>query len=664
MIKIRVIGDSSSSGIGLYEYCYPYILSKKLDSFADFEVINYSVPALTSSDACRFYHTKIKKRHTDFLVLYLGHNEGGFLPYKGPYTHISRIYKLFPPYDSRRSHLTEFKIRNKYEFSKSLPSVSIANNPNDFYYNMLSILKAAVKNGTKTILINPVGNERYLSGVGSSNICYIKYINHFDSVGDKLISVDDETTLLIQAIRDQENGDFQKAIKIYERLCYSKNEVVEFVVKNNMAVCYSSIDCAKSEEILLGLVDKPKYYNSVVYANLSLLYDQINDKEKSKHYQKMSYENDFSLYRIRPQYREVIHNLSNRCNVFYIDLEKLLSVDDDFIDYCHPTYSGYDKIASAIARYIEDQTKETKIQIKSKYRNVFINPNYYFNKNESLVDYFVMDFKLSKETINAELSKMLNKNDQIDKKYEYQGGLQKNILQNYLINFINVNKSHPIFTVKLDLFGSYAPLSHEILNFPEFYIYRILLNYYTLFEDEEIARKCHIPLGISEYLFSSEIYRNFILRNNKHPLEMELNISLDYLTSIEEKIINTLKHGDIFTNTLPLRQKTIMYWYMREAFRYGSHSRFSVFYKRWEIDKIIEAVIVSFVIAFQNMLEIRYEAYRYILNNMILLLDAHEKNIKNCLINYNKKSLDQYETELETIKLGVLSDIITVLKFE
>lgn len=73
--EIVVLGDSSSSGLGPRNRCYPAKLSQSLSEIGDFGVTNYAVPGFTSADANRLFREVIRPKSPEYLIIYLGNNE-------------------------------------------------------------------------------------------------------------------------------------------------------------------------------------------------------------------------------------------------------------------------------------------------------------------------------------------------------------------------------------------------------------------------------------------------------------------------------------------------------------------------------------------------------------------------------------------------------------
>ena len=130
---------------------------------------------------------------------------------------------------------------------------------------------------------------------------------------------------------------------------------------------------------------------------------------------------------------------------------------------------------------------------------------------------------------------------------------------------------------------------------------------------------------------------------------MPLFIKKDYQDEIEKKIYFSLKNNkEIFKNNIFERTKTIMSWYTRESFRYGTLSRKSMLYERFKIDKLMESLIVLITIDFKiNGKKIKvYEKIYDLLNSLI---NIHENQIDNFL-SHHEFNDSIYNKQLEEIE--------------
>ena len=645
---ISIIGDSSSSSIGDDKFTYPKVLYNKILSEEKCEIKNYSVPGITSSDAKALYFNKISKDKNDILIIYLGNNESAYGNYKGYKSHFNwSINKFFL---AKKQYNKKFFLRDKFRFSYKFSNSNISNSNSDFKNNLESILKNAIKKNTFVILINPIANKFFPSGSGATNFEFFKLINFNDKVSSILKGTDEYSNQLIKGIAHQENREYDKSIEIYNSIIKNNDGILNLIAQNNSAAIYFEKDRYRSKNILTNLLNKYEEYDPIIYYNLYLLEKNFNKIESEK-YLNNSYLKDFSLYRIQKEYRNVISELRNKYRVSYLDLLDVLK-QEDFIDYCHPSSKGHINIADKVFEIIKRKDKFFTDCSGNNFTQELVSPDYFYGPTQNYLDYNFIEKKISKKTITKNLSYLLNK-------YNFNDFLSPKLFDKYsknedlccIINFIKSNINHPIFTQSLISQELYGPYQNEIFSLPENYIHRIIF-YYIIFFEKNILGK---STKMKEFKFSSNFYNKIILSNIKYPKNLPLFIKKDYQDEIEKKIYFSLKNNkEIFKNNIFERTKTIMSWYTRESFRYGTLSRKSMLYERFKIDKLMESLIVLITIDFKiNGKKIK--VYEKIYNLLNSLINIHENQIDNFLSHHEfndsiyNKQLKEIEKDFNLI---------------
>ena len=350
MKTVAILGDSSSSGIGLAEDCYPYQITGLLKEKQGLQIKNYAVPGLTSSDAAAFYHSRVEFSGADVLIIYLGNNEGAAgdsKPFRNYhfksllfFFKVGQRSKVLKPFDSKRKNF--FRYEESFEPS---PVVS----PLDFKKNIESIIVHAKKRGTKVVLICPVANRYFTSGLGCANFGFIKNIDSQEKIAGQLRPIDEGSKILIEGIRCQEEGLHTAMLQHYDGLINTKGNLLSFLAGHNRAIFGAIKDPENSEQQMLSLLGQYRQYDAVIYYNLYLLNRSKGDWPRAEHYLHLSYEQDGSLYRVKDQYRDVILHLAKEHSLDCLDLKQVLDADD-FIDYCHPTAEGHAKIAFSLKK--------------------------------------------------------------------------------------------------------------------------------------------------------------------------------------------------------------------------------------------------------------------------------------------------------------------------
>lgn len=116
----------------------------------------------------------------------------------------------------------------------------------------------------------------------------------------------------------------------------------------------------------------------------------------------------------------------------------------------------------------------------------------------------------------------------------------------YLVQFLNKNDEHAIFNAALDLSGPHAPYSLEILNFPEFYLYRLLYNYLLAFEARGLAVRLSVVDACNRLLLPARQYSRLILRHNDASLIAKIDLSVPYLHNIEIRLRAATGDGHLY----------------------------------------------------------------------------------------------------------------------
>ena len=196
-------------------------------------------------------------------------------------------------------------------------------------------------------------------------------------------------------------------------------------------------------------------------------------------------------------------------------------------------------------------------------------PNYVNNPADTFIGYYCIDSQIEPRRIANRLAALL------DGKASAVGAGDE--IGQCLENFLSVNRRHPIFTDNLDLRGSLTPRSHEILSFPEYFLYRTLYNYARAFEENALEDRLLCGARLRDVRLSAADHARIILRQGSDPLEMGLDVSREYHDAIVAKIRKQLALADqMYRICIGERVRTTMKWYTREALRFGTQSRTSM----------------------------------------------------------------------------------------
>jgi hypothetical protein len=358
----------------------------------------------------------------------------------------------------------------------------------------------------------------------------------------------------------------------------------------------------------------------------------------------LAYDDDSSVYRVKQAYRNVIAKCT-ASDVEVLDLQPILQ-PHQFVDYCHPNEQGHDAIAHALAALIRANLPANGRSQSSRYELALPSPNYLNNPADTLIDYYCIDWPIAPSHIAKSLAALLDAKSSA-------AGTDGEIGQ-CLENFLRVNRRHPIFADNLDLRGSLTPRSHEILSFPEYFLYRILYNYARAFEKSALEDRLSCGALLRPVRLSAEDYQRLILRHDDDPLEMELDLSRAYYEAIIAKIRKQLASADqIYRVCIGGRVRTTMTWYTREALRFGTQSRTSMLYARWEIEKLVEGLVVAAVIADTRGEPRKLTESDRLLADVLSLLQVHERHVRLYHEDPQAFSVSAYRADLAAVQQSI-----------
>jgi tetratricopeptide (TPR) repeat protein len=639
LIEIRVVGDSSSSGIGAGKVCYPHHLfrSLRLRAHHDFRLVNYSVPGLTSADAARLCYSAAFQGSYDYLVVYLGNNERACTAPKG----VARFWRrrLLGARNRGRALRSPLLEGRPYDFRPDLPPARPIP-PDVFGKNLSLMIGSARKAGASVVLIEPIANTRFPAGIHAINGLFFKHIGLVETTGRLLEGTDPQSDTLVEAIRLHEKGSLDEARGLYARLAESADPLVAFIARHNRVTCLD--DRCRAIEGLSELLGTFPLYDSIVLYNLSRLCRKGGDQSEAERYLEAAAERDGSSYSVTRPYRAVIERLAMERGLPLIDLASILE-PAHFIDYCHPTAAGHRRIAQELAAVLS-RPMESRVEGRHSYEDRFVSPNA-FSEDADLITYYQIDRDLSPEQIRAALKRTMSGD------WARPG---RDELASFLERFFAFNDAHAAFGLDLDVLGAHLPLSHEVLSFPEFYLYRLLRGYGIAFEEQGLATRIGVDHVCPRLLLCASRYEDLILRHNQSTLDIELNLGLGYLRSIESRL-RRAPHDAAFTNRIEERIKTLGVWYTREAFRYGTQSRLSMLYDSWALERIAEAVGVAAVIAAHHGFSQRLQRYGRLICALHELNAVHLEHAARYRRDADRFQAAEYERDLGRVGAGVLS---------
>lgn len=576
--RISFVGDSSTSGIGSGDSVFPAFLWRELvrRGITDVSLTNWAVPGFTTADAASLAHLPEFRRSLGpdaLVVIFLGNNElavdkGRF----APQTHWWRrlLGQLGIDRTGIRLHGDDglaFRDTVEAQLPTALDQVRA---------NLERTMAAVHRTGARILGIVPVANTAFLRGVGLPNSTWFKRVGAEDRIAARLSDGGREGPRhLRQALMAWEAGDAASALRQLRDLGLETAGPVAPIARHNAAVIEHGLGNSRSAlDALDRLADQNEGHRSIHLHDAALIRLALGDVEGGQRGMRESYDSDHTAYQIKPAVRDLLRRTYDDAGVPWIDLADLLQPGQlDFVDYCHPTRALHGRLAQALFDRISTSWHPGSAK-PAAYRCRFPSPDCASHPLESLIDYYSIDR-------HGDLPPP-GRNSRID---------------GWVARARARTAGHPILAA--------APAAvfarkhwFEALNFPEFHGHRIVLGYLRVLE----SRLGGIPgafCGLDDHDVSADACERRILRLTAYDIAADPYMDRAYADALMALVTERFhKLGDDPT-TPDLRIKTILLWYTREAFRFGTHSRPSMLYDRRTVDELLEALIVCYTIYLQ-----------------------------------------------------------------
>lgn len=665
-IKLIFIGDSSTSGIGGGMHIYPYKLKKHFEKSgicSSVSADNYAVPGFTSSDAVvlisKIRH-QISPDEKTFIIIYLGNNELSASQYKGRYTHFKGIKNRFANYFSRKARTINLVNKeDKFHFIMSPEGISVANNLQDFQENMGVLFRSCQQSKAHVVCVVPAANLHFPAGLGLSNALWFKHIGQEDCSSAFIAQHYDlrDTTVcaLYRALcltEQKKHGAAQAMLEAV--LCGTENKAIRAVAFNNLAVLdFYGGRYEQARSLLNSASDICPVYQSIFYYNLAKIFLRTGDTAEHENYLRRAYETDVSLYRVKGAVRESLLQLIQTLGIDHVFVPGEELQRNVFIDYCHPLEHVHEHIAAEVFARIRAAISPPNKSCRCtfSYRNIFPSPDLFFHQDDTLIDYYSIDQDSDDRIVKHSF---INFHESMSA----TSAGNATLCQAYG-NFVRENSTHPLF-INAETFKKIPPLHwFEVLNFPEYYVYRVLLNYSTYLENHNGDMQ-ELLGGYGNFKFSSENYNKLILRKKERNLSVPLETSLLSAHLIINNLKLYIRTDQNFTVCPDTRIKTILYWYTREAFRYGTQSRASMLFCLWNYEKIIEALLVCYAIFHKNNRVDQIAAVKKMLRFIVAEINELEGAVKQYYFTRNGSALAQARLKDNAFRAG-LSAMISEL---
>ncbi len=197
--SVVILGDSTSMSIGIDGVSYPYLLSELEIWQEGTQLINCSLPGLTSADLCSFFFNNLDSfGDVHAVVVYTGNCDTMSSELKR--VKYSRFYQYGKKISQVISSKKPLKLKNKLlhfkwnnAFNQDIEATTTIGN---FTFNIERVVSYCVKRSIQVVLINPIAHKHFPSGGGGGNFSFY----HYYDVDDKLSkSLDIEDKRFIEA---------------------------------------------------------------------------------------------------------------------------------------------------------------------------------------------------------------------------------------------------------------------------------------------------------------------------------------------------------------------------------------------------------------------------------------------------------------------------------
>ncbi|MFC1475563.1 GDSL-type esterase/lipase family protein [Candidatus Zixiibacteriota bacterium] len=384
--RILLLGDSSPVGLGLqrreeaFGELAAQLLQRKLRGQKKIELLNAAVSGYTSEQAKRFLQKEGLQYQPDFVVCYLGNNDGSINGYLTD-------REIFAAQDWSRTARTALNRLAMYRMLRALISPVLGGqgsaktgsplvrlSPGEFGENIEALADISRSIGARAIFVNPPVPYRWPAGLQ-----FKIFSRMADSAGQWVVAdpvqqhlerpvaycLDSATInrpygrvdpyvreVLASAYADQGAAD---SIEAYytDRLKTSPDDPLYL---NNLGVIlWQKKEFRRAVELFERGVALDSLFNVSRY-NLGIALADLGDSLRSREVLRETVDRDWYSLRIKTPYRQALFAAGASSGGLVLDAAELFRIHGNeqlFIDHCHPTPEGHALIAAELARMID-----------------------------------------------------------------------------------------------------------------------------------------------------------------------------------------------------------------------------------------------------------------------------------------------------------------------
>lgn len=589
--RIWFIGDSSASGIGLGQEVFPRKVAALFEKAGrgPVRLTNCAVPGFTSTDAAALVHDLAgagRLGPNAAVVLYVGNNECAVSRYKGRYTALTRWKRaLTSLWGQGDGGFSAASLAGGIPFEMDPQPRCTANTLSDTMFNVRLVAREVQETGARCVVVVPAANHNFPHGMGLPNAPWFKTIGTDDCLslfirrscdceGDGVLN-------LLHGIIAFEDGRYREAEGAFSVGAEHESGGIRAVALGNLAATLERLgQPEEAMNILKSAAEEFPLYSSIYLGSMAALLRAQEQEEQAAEADLCAFEADSSIYRIKDSVRQALREAADKGGASaVIDVADEVS-EGAFIDYCHPTPALHDRIAARIMSALSGFASE---QGESSYETWFVSPDAYSGRCGTILDYYSIDRNDADPT--GAFAQYVE-TEAIDA----PGGA---MLGEMLVSFTRRAMAHPLFAQGDDLTRVPPEFWFELLSFPEFHGYRVMASYLSLLEE---CGEGGILSGYTNFTFTSETYASLILMKRPRPVLRDVDTSRGYARRIIQNVIDAIADRKRFALMPETRRRTVVYWYTRESFRYGTHSRYSMLFDAWSYEMLMEALLVAVTI--------------------------------------------------------------------
>lgn len=654
--SVLILGDSTSMSVGFEKKTYPFLLASTPMWPDGTRIVNCSQPGITAADAAAFFFSCRGTwfRNLAAVIVYLGNCDTVSSEIrKGKYGRLrqaafrARLWAGAVPAKTRlKNQLLHYEWNGAYDALIEAPE-----DPGHFEYNIGRVVKACDQASVPMILVRPKANRYFPPGMGKGNFVFYRYLGLTDKLSQQISIPDDRFK---EALRLHESAQFERAAGVYREIMLQPPRVpmsqeYSLLVLNNYAAARAESGEHEEAAYIFNLLLKERSVRrEIVLFNLAQIRKTSGANAEYARLMADSYESDHSMYRIRSPYIQALDRLAARHpSARIVDMTTLIP-DELYLDHCHPRPEGQVLMADEMRRAINDLG--IRGNRTADIENILYNPELAMGNVMEFHEYFKTFAPLQENQITeaiGALDESLKRKAAPDSTVPTPASMPKEIHK-----AIDYYLRHPCFVSVHDVVRYPPRYPSDVGRFPEYFIVRHLIPYLRAHESNSNLVSRFDPalelLRTSGQLLSILPAESVGLVDASLPpfdaAYEEIRLPL-LLGKVRRLLLQHLQVG----NQVFERTKTTIFWYVREALRFGAHSRVSMLYDRVLLEFLAEGLAIAGILDEKMGLK-RASEIKGLIHMLESVVRIHERHCRRfSLVNDAGPLLLDYDRQLSGI---------------